>query len=69
MGADKFVISNLVFKNITATGTNEQGGFFCSKDVPCEDVTMNEIRSDKGDMQCNYADGNATDNSPAIACL
>ena len=57
LGEDTFVISNLVFKNITATGTDEQGGFLCSKDIPCEDVTMSEIHSDKGDMQCTYADG------------
>ena len=69
LGEDKFVISNLVFKNITATGTHEQGDFFCSKDVPCDDVTMSRVDSDKGGMQCNYADGNAMGNSPAITCL
>lgn len=67
--SDNFVISNLVFKNITTTGTHEQGGFSCSKDIPCKGITMSGIHSDKADMQCHYADGTATDNSPAITCL
>lgn len=64
-----FEVSNLVLKNISATGTKEQGGFSCSKEIPCTDVTMSEIHTDTGGMQCHYASGKATDNSPAITCL
>ena len=66
-----FTVSNVLFKNITATGTYKQGGFSCSEKVKCENITMIDVHTDgKADSYvCKYTTGSAKDVSPPIPCL
>jgi polygalacturonase len=66
-----FTVSNVLFKNITATGTYKQGGFSCSEKVKCENITMIEVHTDgkKDSYVCTYTTGSAKDVSPKIPCL
>jgi len=66
-----FTVSNVLYKNITATGTSKQGGFSCSEKVVCENITMVDVHTDgKPDSyHCSYATGFAHDVSPPIPCL
>ena len=66
-----FTVSNVLYKNITATGTSKQGGFSCSEKVKCENITMIDVHTDgKPDSYvCKYTTGSAKDVSPPIPCL
>lgn len=75
---DPFVVENILFKNITAVGTWKLGGFDCSKDVKCVNITMVDVHSDaprapKGkdprDYFCKYVTGSASNVVPPIPCL
>ena len=66
-----FTVSNVLYKNITATGTSEQGGFSCSEAVMCVNITMVDVHTDgKPDgYVCKSTTGSAHDVSPPIPCL
>jgi len=72
---DPFVVSNILFKNITAKGTNQLGGFKCSKDVKCVNITMVDVHADSprshksSDYFCENVTGSASDVDPPIPCL
>ena len=66
-----FVVSNVLYKNITARGTSKQGGFSCSEKVRCENITMIDVHTDgkPESYVCNYTTGSAKDVTPPIPCL
>ena len=71
-GHGAFTVSNVLFKNITATGTHKLGGFFCSEKVKCENITMIDVHTDgkpSSSYVCKYTTGSAKDVSPPISCL
>ena len=71
---NRFVVSNILFRNITATGTYKLGRFDCSDKVRCENITMVDIHSDPprpdpNDYVCSNVTGSALNVVPPIPCL
>ena len=75
----RFVVANISFRNITALGTWKLGGFECTTQVKCINITMADVHSDQPraplshkrprDYVCKNVAGSASNVVPPIPCL